>query len=45
MINNVKKSKNQDKNIKKKQETEKFKQQYFDRYDDVKSHTNKIVDW
>lgn len=26
-------------------ETENFKEKYFEYYDDVKSHTNKIVDW
>ncbi len=26
-------------------ETEKFKQKYFDFYDDIKSSTHKIVDW
>lgn len=28
-----------------KQQTQKFKSQYFDQYDDVKSHTHKVVDW
>lgn len=26
-------------------ETQKFKEKYFEYYDDVKSHTHKIVDW
>ena len=26
-------------------DTEKFKSQYFDYYDDVKSHTHKVIDW
>ncbi len=25
--------------------TEEFKRKYFEYYDDVKSHTHKIVDW
>ena len=29
----------------KKQGTDKFKDKYFDYYDDVKSHTNKVIDW
>lgn len=33
------------KNKTKTQEAQKFKEKYFDFYDDVKSHTNKIVDW
>ncbi len=27
------------------QELQKFKQKYFEYYDDIKSHTNKIIDW
>lgn len=27
------------------QETKKFKEKYFDFYDDVKSHTHKRYDW
>lgn len=26
-------------------ETQKFKQKYFEQYDDVKSHTHRIYDW
>jgi hypothetical protein len=26
-------------------ETEKFKQKYFEYYDDIKSHTHKVTDW
>lgn len=29
----------------KKNETKKFKEKYFEYYDDVKSHTHKIYDW
>ncbi len=28
-----------------KQKTQKFKSQYYDYYDDVKSHTHKVIDW
>lgn len=28
-----------------KQQTQKFKSQYFDQYDDIKSHTHKVIDW
>ncbi len=56
MENNLKttkkeeKTKTQSKNTKatdknKIKETEKFKQKYFDYYDDIKSSTHKIVDW
>ena len=31
--------------IKNDKETQKFKEKYFEYYDDVKSHTHKIVDW
>ena len=34
-----------DKKTKKKQADDKFKQQYFDYYDDIKSHTHKVIDW
>ena len=27
------------------QETKKFKEKYFDYYDDIKSHTHKKYDW
>lgn len=27
------------------EQTKKFKEKYFDYYDDIKSHTNKIYDW
>ena len=37
--------KNDKKTIKKNINTQKFKEKYFDYYDDVKSHTHKIVDW
>ncbi len=36
------------KEIKKQQqllETKKYKEKYFQYYDDIKSHTNKVVDW
>ena len=36
--NSVKKRKNN-------KSTEEFKRKYFEYYDDVKSHTHKIVDW
>ena len=26
-------------------QTEKFKSQYYDYYDDIKSHTHKVTDW
>ena len=29
----------------KKNETKKFKEKYFEFYDDVKSHTHNIYDW
>jgi len=44
----MEKKKINNKNIKKniqKQQTQKFKSQYYDYYDDVKSHTHKVVDW
>lgn len=25
--------------------TDQFKKQYFDYYDDIKSHTHKVIDW
>jgi len=34
-----------EKKKKKSKETQKFKEKYFDYYDDVKSHTHKIYDW
>lgn len=33
------------KKINKNSQTDQFKKQYFDYYDDVKSYTHKIVDW
>lgn len=34
--------KKQNKNV---EQTKKFKQQYFDQYDDIKSHTHRRYDW
>ena len=55
MENLQKNNKNSDKNVKiilknskntkSSNATQKFKEQYFAYYDDVKSHTHKIVDW
>ena len=33
------------KEIDKKNQNKKFKEDYFAYYDDVKSHTHKVVDW
>ena len=33
------------KKVAKNSETEKFKQKYFEYYDDVKSYTHKVTDW
>lgn len=34
-----------EKNAKNLKNAQEFKKKYFEYYDDVKSHTNKIVDW
>lgn len=39
------KKKTINKEVLKKQQTQKFKSQYYDQYDDVKSHTHKVIDW
>lgn len=36
---------NDKKTKKQKEELKKFKDKYFEYYDDVKSHTHKIYDW
>lgn len=36
---------NENKKKKNQKSTEEFKRKYFEYYDDVKSHTHKIVDW
>ena len=42
-IKNTQISKNKSKT--KNSATEKFKQKYFEYYDDIKSHTHKVTDW
>ena len=32
-------------NKSKNEQTKKFKKSYFDKYDDIKSHTHNIYDW
>lgn len=44
-MDNKKKMVKINKDALKKQQTQKFKSQYYDYYDDVKSHTHKVIDW
>lgn len=41
----MKKQSSQAKKQAAKKGTDKFKNQYFDYYDDIKSHTHKVTDW